>query len=165
MTFLDKVTDWIQTLLSVLPAKAQGFLWFPVLVIVVIVGVRLVVRHGLKWVGKIAAILLGWLIAAVGAALLLPDVLVASMFRLVRRRPPGLVYGYGDAVVGSVMSLTRLSGSTASGFARVARMNVAVIMVLSGLWLWGWNQSHCPYVARGSICVRPVTQWFETLAE
>ncbi|MEU5674109.1 hypothetical protein ACGF3C_02130 [Micromonospora sp. NPDC047762] len=164
MMLLDRIIDGIQQVLSVLPDGARGFLWFPVLVAVVVVGLWFVIRHLLVWLGKAVVTILRWLIIGVGAMLLVPEVLTASVFRRAGNRPPGLVYGYGDTVAESVIGLTKLSDRTAAGFAWAARMHIVLIMLLAGLWVWGWNQNQCTSVTMvNTTCVTPISQWFEAL--
>lgn len=163
MTLLDTAERLIQRLLSVLPAEARDVLWFPLLVVVVFIGMRLLVRKAVPWLGRLAGVLVRSLVAVVGATLLVPEFVAATAFRQVGIRPPGLVYGYGDAVAETMIKLGTMAGATTSALARVARMNITIVLLLGALWLWAWNQSHCRDVVAGAPCERPVAQWMAAL--
>ncbi|MFC0002847.1 hypothetical protein [Micromonospora siamensis] len=157
MKLLDLLAGWIQRL-PVLPAEARGVLWLPLLFVVVAVGLRLLVRHALPPLGRLASAGFGLVAVLLGAVLLLPDLLVATAFRQGGNRPPAVIYGYGDAVVSLVLSLQRLGAGCAPVARRLAAVNLGLILLVAVGWLWWWNQRHCPDGSPGS-CLRPVQMW------
>jgi len=170
MTLLDEVARWVQRAASGLPPDTRQVVWFPVFAAVVFICLYLAVRKVLPVVGRAVGAPLRWLVIAVTAAFLLPEVVAAAVYRRCGRRPPDVVYTYGDAVGGSAKGMMAVGTATKTALARAARVNVVVIMLLAALWLWGWNQGHCPtrVVTHGkrvthSTCIRPVSQWIQAL--
>lgn len=159
MRIIDLAVVWIDRLLSWLPAEVRQKLWFPILVFLVVLVIWLLVRKALPPLGRLLAVLLRSAAALLGAVLLLPDLLASTAFRLAGVRPAGIVYGYGDAVSSSVVALQELSGRSATGAQALARMNVLLIFVLSGVCVWGWNEGHCPPTPQRPACVAPITAW------
>jgi hypothetical protein len=163
VNLLDTAVDWIQWALSVLPVEAREFLWLPLLVIMVFIALVLVIRKALPLVGRVGTTALRWAVVVLGAALLLPEVAVATIFRRRQTRPPGLVYGYGDAVATSVIGLVKAAGSMTTAFTRVSQVNILVVMLSCGGLMWMWNQNHCGGTDPADACVRPVTRWIDNL--
>ncbi|MEV4656285.1 hypothetical protein [Micromonospora sp. NPDC049301] len=158
MRVLDLLAGWIQRL-PVLPAQVRSVLWLPILALVVIIGLRLLVRRALPWLGRLATAGLGWLAVMLGAVLLLPDVLVSLVYRRTGNRPPALIYGYGDAVVEVALGLRRWAALATPASLRLARVNFGVVLLVALGWLWLWNQGYCPENSTGGYCVRPVEMW------
>ncbi|MEQ4302615.1 hypothetical protein ABNF97_14650 [Plantactinospora sp. B6F1] len=161
MGALDGLAGWIRDV-PVLPGAARGVLWLPLLVVLVIGGLLLLVRRVLPWLGRLVGRALGVLTVAVGAVLLLPDLLVSYLYRRTGGSPPGAAYGYGDLVGELAIGLTRLSGLAAPAFARAARMHAFFVILLGVLWLWSWNNGYCPDEQASNGCVRPVADWLRT---
>lgn len=163
MSLLDDAAHWIREALAFTPDFA-AYLWFPVLVVAVFIAAMLFVRRLLPLAGKWGAASLRVLSALVGAALLVPDVVVATVFRRVQKRPPALLYHYGDAVAASMTGLARTSGAVAGGFAKLARIPVLLVMVGCAAVIWSWNHGHCPAPA-STACVRPFTTWVNAFSD
>jgi len=171
MTLLDEVARWVQRAMSGLPPDVRQVVWFPVFAAVVFIGLYLVVRKALPVVVQAVGMLARWVIIGVAAAFLLVEVAAAAACRRSGKKPPDILYSYGDAVGGSANGIVLAGTATKAVFARAARANALVIMLLVAFWLWEWNQAHCPtrvVVTHGkqvthSTCVRPVSQWIQAL--
>src|SRR5690349_24880271 len=122
MGLLDKLVALLRRILGVLPNPVAEFLWFPVLVTVVVVVAILVVRRFLPVLGRVGAGLLRLVLGVAAAMLLVPDLILATVFRVVSLRPPGAVSGYGDAVMSGAISITAGAGKAAAMAARIARV-------------------------------------------
>ncbi|WP_159104511.1 hypothetical protein [Plantactinospora sp. BB1] len=158
MGILDTLAGWIRDF-PLIPVEIRGVVWFPLLAVLVIGGLLLLVRRVLPWLGRLVGRALGVLAVAVGAVLLLPDLLVSYLYRRTGGAPPGLAYGYGDLVAELAIGLTRVSGLAAPAFARAARTPAVFVIVLGALWLWTWNHGSCPGEQAVDACVRPVVEW------
>ncbi|MFY1689502.1 hypothetical protein [Plantactinospora sp. WMMB782] len=158
MGILDALAGWIRDF-PVIPAEIRGVVWFPLLAVVVIGGLLLLVRRVLPWLGRLVGRGLGVLAVAIGAVLLLPDLLVSYLYRRTGNAVPGLAYGYGDLVAELSIGLTRVSQHVAPAFARASRTHAFFVIVLGAFWLWTWNHGYCPGEQVPNGCVRPVVEW------
>ena len=158
MTFLDKVAQWVQRVLAVLDPETARFLFIPAFVLVVVFGVVIFVRKLLPPVCALAAIVARWAITLLGAVVLLVEMAIASGFRQAQRKPPALLYNFGDSVASWVTSLNAGAQVVAGQLSRLARMNLLLLLVLAGGWIWLWNYDHCPDGAKS--CARPVSVWY-----
>jgi hypothetical protein len=165
MKVLDKSAAWIRDVLTFLPPEIATFLWFPVLVMVVFLAAVLFFRRILPFIGRVGAALLPWLATLLGAALLLPDLIIATAFRLRRLRPPALLYHYGDTVVDSMIGLARASTKVGSALSRLARVHVLLLALACGALIWAWNAGHCSETSIKGTCVRPVSGWMESFGD
>ncbi|MEV0153950.1 hypothetical protein AB0H57_09450 [Micromonospora sp. NPDC050686] len=162
MKVLDLLAGWLQGL-PVLPADARGVLWLPLLLAVVVFGL-LLARRALPPLGRLVTAGLGLLAVLLGAVLLLPDLVVAAVFRRGGNRPPAAVYGYGDAVVSLVLGLQRLTAAVSPATQRLSRVHGGLVLLAALGWLWWWNQRHCPDGPPGS-CLSPVDMWVAAFDE
>jgi hypothetical protein len=162
MAALDLLAHLVHRLLSVFPDEMHAVLWLPVLYILVFVILHLFVRHVAPWLGGVVASLLGQLAVTVGAVMLLPDLLTASLFRWFRRRPPTAVYAYGDAVASGVIVLGSTTRHVSTGFNRTARLGAVPILVVALALMWMWDRGYCE---DEPACLRPFTQWTAALPE
>jgi hypothetical protein len=175
VSLLDKAGGWIREVLAFLPASVVTYVWLPLLVIVVFIAAMLFMRRLLPLLGRLGAALLRSLAALVGALLLTPDLIVATVWRLVRGRPPAVVYHYGVAVASSMIGLARTSGAVSSGLARVARVHGFFVLLACAAVLWTWNHGHCPTSATPTTptstatppttCVRPFANWLDNFGD
>lgn len=161
MKLLDKAADWIREVLAFLPPRVVAYVWLPVLVVVVFIAAMLSTRRLLPLLGRLGATLLRALAALVGAVLLAPDMIIATVFRRVGRRPPAVLYHYGDIVAASVIGLAGTSGAVASALARVARIHASLVILGCTALIWTWNHDHCPATPATTACVRPFTSWVD----
>ena len=158
MTLLDMIARWVQRVLAVLDPETARFLFIPAFVFVVVLGAVLFVRKLLPPACALAAILTRWAITLLGAFVLLAEMAVAAGFRQTTGKPPALLYNFGDAVASWVTSLSAGAQVVAGQLARVARMNLVLLLLLAGGWIWLWNYDHCPDGAKS--CARPVSVWY-----
>jgi hypothetical protein len=165
VNLLDKIAAWIREVLAFLPPNVVAVIWFPLLAIVVFIAAMLLIRRLLPLLGRLAGALLRLLAALAGAVLLAPDVAIATAWRSAHKRPPAALYHYGDAVATSMIGVTRSSGAVSSGFARVARINVLLVMLGCAAVIWTWNHGHCPEAPATTECVRPFTSWVNTFGD
>jgi hypothetical protein len=162
VNLIDKIAAWIREVLAFLPPDVVDVIWFPVLVTVVFIAAMLLIRRLLPLLGRLAGASVRVLAALAGAVLLVPDMIVATACRSAHKRPPAMLYHYGDAVATSMIGVTRTSGAVSSGLARVARINVLLVMLGCAAVIWTWNHGHCPEAPATTECVRPFTSWVDT---
>jgi hypothetical protein len=166
VNLLDRVADWVRQVLSFGSAQFVAGAWLPIFAVVVFVALMLVVRKVVPLAGRGGAVVIDVLFTVVGAALLVPDLVVASAWRGMRGRPPALLYHYGDAVAATTAGVTRRSGVVAAGLARVARMHWFLVVLLCGGLIWTWNHAQCPATTSArAVCVRPVTGWVDSFGD
>lgn len=167
MKLLDIVAEWVLWVLVAMfsPATA-AFLSIPAIVLVVAVGSTIFVRKLLVPLGRTVAIVLGWAAVLVGALALLPEVAVAAGYRQASLRPPAVVYSFGDMVASAVATFGNGAQTTAAALGKVARINVFVMLLAVGAWIWWWNYSHCPDGAfQLGVCTRPITAWWADITK
>ena len=158
MSLLDVVAEWVRRVLAVLDPQTARFLFIPAFVLVVVFGVVLFVRKLLAPACGLAAILARWAITLLAVLVLLGEMAIAAAFRQTERKPPTVLYNFGDAVASWVASLSAGAQTVAVQLSRLARMNLALLLLLAGGWIWLWNYEHCPEGA--TACARPVSTWY-----
>jgi hypothetical protein len=166
VSFLDQLAYWVREVLAFGSPDFVAGAWFPVLVVVLFIAMMLTVRKLVPLAAHGAAALLNGAYTVIGLVLLVPDALVASAWRRMRRPPPALVYHYGDAVVATSAGVTRTSEAVASRLARMARMHWLLVILICGALIWTWNHSHCPAdTPARAVCVRPFTSWIDSFGD
>ncbi len=166
MKLLDTLAEWVQVVLAVLPPAAAAFFSIPALVLVVAVGSTIFVRKLLLPLGRAVAMLLGWAAVLVGAVVLLLEVAVAAGYRQASLRPPAAVYSFGDAVASGVAVFGDKTQKATAALGKVARINVLVVLLVVGTWIWWWNHDHCAdTTVQAGACARPITSWWAGIAK
>lgn len=166
MSILDRAAEWIRQVLAFGSPEFVAGAWLPVFAVALFVAAMLVVRKLLPLAAHGGVLLLNALFTLAGAALLVPDLVVAWAARAARGRPPALLYHYGDAVAAGTAGLTRVGGTLRAGLGRVARMHWFLVLLLCAGLIWTWDHSHCPATAPGSAsCVRPFAGWLGSFGD
>ena len=161
---LDSVALIVRHALGVLPTDAANFLYMPVFMLAVMIGVVLVVHKLTPPASRLAAHLLTWLITGAGALLLLAEMAIAGGYRRRGVRPPSIVYNLGDAVASWATGLTSGARRATGALADVlSRAKVPLLLLLSCGWILLWNYQHCPDSAAG--CAKPVSAWYQQVSE
>jgi hypothetical protein len=163
-TLLDLLAATIRDLL-VAVQPALGMWWFPVLVVVLWVGITHFARRAVVPLSRLVRMALSGVAAGAGALLLLPEFGFATVYRRAEQRPPSFVYDFGDVVATGARTIGERAGATVETVAaRLARTPKFVVLLLVGVWLWLWNYSACADGAStAEACAGPVSAWWSAL--
>jgi hypothetical protein len=162
VAWLDFLVTWIKRLLGFLPEPLVEALWLPVLVVLLVVGLRVLLRHGLPVLSRAAHRLTELLVALLAAPLMAALVVVATPFRWLRLRPPSVVLGIDDAIVTTANVVTQGAQrgvKTVTSLSTRSKLQMLLILPVCVVVLWRWNDGHCPEGAEEFGCVRPVAEW------
>lgn len=161
MRALDFVAAWVQRLLGWLPDGVANFLWLPAFFAVLVIGIRLALRHGFPYVTKG----LRWLAAVVVAVIAVPFMalvlLIVTPFRVVRLTPPGVVFGLDDALVSTSNGILAGMSKSITVAEKLARTHLLIILTLAVAIVWRWDGSHCR--SAEPSCLTPVAGWVDQI--
>jgi hypothetical protein len=163
MIVLDFLQAWVDRLLSWLPDSVVHVIGLPVFCLAFAVALVLAIRKGLPAIAGPLAALGSSIIAVLAVPFLALAMAAATPFRLVRLRPPEVVYGIDDGTVActaALLSALRWSRDQAN---RLTKFPVVVLLIIAAILIWRWNSTHCSADASG--CVTPVAQWARSLGE
>jgi hypothetical protein len=160
VTTADEVAAWVADRLAVLPDAVERLLLIPLLVLLTYWALRIMVGYVLR----IALMTLAyWVIPVIvhagAVSLLAVEFLTARAFRLVRVRPAGVVYGFGNTVVRSGGRLSALSRSTVDVSDRLRAFPRILLAGLAAYLVYRWGQGFCERSA-SSPCVSPTSAWW-----
>jgi hypothetical protein len=155
---LDFIVAWLRRLLGWLPEPVANAAWLPVFVVLLVVALRLVQRHGLLSLAKLTQKVASVVITLVALPLMTIVVAGTALFRLLRAHPPGLLLGLDDAIVAVATSIGRGLEHAGAVAAKVSRVNVVLVIALAVVVVWRWDAGHCEAPATPG-CLRPVAVW------
>jgi hypothetical protein len=147
-----------------LAESARGLLWVPVfgalLFAIVTLALRAVraVLPALSWVAQ-------QILDILVAGLFLFEVVIAAPFRLIRRRPPAVVYAIGDGTV-PLANVTR--AMLGRGFTRLRKYagGYGLPLLVSIVLIGWWNSSRCASPdSTHQPCQRPVQEWVSHMTD
>jgi hypothetical protein len=163
VTILDGVLRWIGDRLPAHPDGLRAAVALPVLTVALYAAVAVLVRRVLPWLAVGVLIpLLGAAARAGGVALLSVQALGAVPFRLAHRRPPSLLYQFGDAVPGATGALRRGVEAARVVILRLRGTPFLALVPVVGALIFWWDRDTCAGTAG---CVRPVRGWTAGVAE
>jgi len=161
------VLSWPLGLIDSLAIDLGMPLWLREMVELAVLGIilwtilRLLSGRALPWLGSIGVAPLLLLVGVLRNLLLLPDLAVTIALGRLRRRPPAIVYAYGDAVLAAADGLEAIGRKVLSVGESAHRIPRALLlMVLAGTFLL-WNDQHC-VATPDDICQSPVHHWTAT---
>lgn len=160
MTVADQVAAWVAARLTWLPDRPERLLLVPLLVLLTYWALRIVVQIVLSRVLETLAVQVIPAVVHLGAVLMLAvEFLAAQVFRLVRLRPAGAVYWFGDVVVRADGRLSALSRSGFATATRLRRFPRFLLAVAAGYLIYRWGLEFCDRAA-SSPCVSPTEGWW-----
>lgn len=120
---------------------------------------RWFLARAVPWLTRFLVGPVNGLIDGVRAVLLLPDLAVARTARLVRARPPALLYSYGNAVLDTADRMQSAVRTVLPTLAVVSRWPGRLTFVALALAFVYWNTDYCTGQAEGRGCQSPAAQW------
>jgi len=159
----DQVAAWILARLTWLPPTGEELAAVPVLVAVTLVALVIAVR---QLIPRIGAFAVGWLVPAVGFAvtvvLLTVEFAVVQPFRRLHRRPPALLYGYGNGAVGFEGVVRDTCDAIVRQIDRLHRAWGWLLLVAAIYAVIRWGALYCDRQPSGG-CVSPVDAWLASV--
>lgn len=163
MHYADTSLRWLEDWLSVNAGPGYAVIALPLLTMVGVLVVRLAIGGLVPVAGRLllTPFALGVVVTA-GLLVLTVDFVLASAFRMVRRRPPPVVYAIGDLAMSGTVRAQRVIRWTANRPMPLRGYGTALsIVVVAGLIIW-WNSGFCARHA-GSGCQAPLADWWVRL--
>ena len=160
MTAADTAGAWIAARLTWLPDTGERLLTVPLLVLLTYWALRILVGLVLRLLLErlVYRVIPG--IVHVGAvSLLAVEFLATQVSRLVRARPAGALYGFGNGVVRTDGRLSALSRSTVDTVGRLRAVPRILLAVLAVYLAYRWGQGFCSR-STASPCVSPTVVWW-----
>jgi hypothetical protein len=160
VTAADEVAAWVAARMTWLPEAVQRLLVVPLLGLLTYGTLRILLGAVLpRLLGAVAFRVVPLAVHVGAASMLAAEFLAAQVFRLVRLRPAGLLYGFGDAVVRADGRLAAVSRSAAGAADRLRRTPRILVAVAAAYLVYRWGLHFCARAATSS-CESPTVRWW-----
>jgi hypothetical protein len=150
-------------LLGFLPAWLGQLIVAAILLVLGVLLVNWFVRHAMPWLGGVLAIVLSYVVRAIGYVLLVLEYVPTRLLRAIRQRPPAPLYAYGALVARGTEGCERAVLAGIGATKHLQRTPKWMLVVTLMVFLASWNQAQCG--SGESQCHRPVDMWRTTTAD
>jgi hypothetical protein len=161
MEWLDGVGDWL----------AERLTWLPEILVLPVLAwlAYLAARWLLVWVvplvvERLVAPVVVAALGVLGVAGLTAEFVATQAFRVVRRRPPSMLYGAGDLAVSSMVVLQPRTRVVARTARRLGRVNGGLLLAVVILLMVWWSDGYCGR-QREADCVAPGSVWWAEVGD
>ncbi len=154
---LDLPWSWVGAILGVLPDTAATLIALPAFIVVVAVGLTLLIRKAIPGLAGPTAKVLSTGVGVVAMPFIAVILVLTKAWRMVRLRPPSVLYNADDVVVAAATGAIGAVTGASNQLRRLAKFPKVVVLVLAATLLWQWDGSYCPDGA--DACTSPVMTW------
>lgn len=158
---LSRVKEGFDPLVEWAPPPVRSAAWALVVFLLLLALLSLLVRVALPYVGRALPGPAEAVINGLGMLLVLPEFIGTTALIRQRRQVPNLVFEYGEAVQGAVVSSQRAARSSLSALAQFRNVTKGWLVVALLVVFATWNGTYCG--GRGPECRMPTTQWVDSI--
>lgn len=160
---VDRLAALVDVPVGMLPPEVSEVVRLPLFAVALLLVMVLLVRKGVIWASKLLDHALRGVATGLACAALTVLVVPTVAFRAADKPVPTLICNVDDSIASAADWTLNSVRSLSAGFTKLARLHIAIVLLLSALMFYAWNEGQCG--TDSESCTKPVQEWAATVSE